>query len=190
MPGEGSPRIEGAPVVWTVGHSNRTLEELVALLRQHWIEFVADVRRYPASRRHPHFAKDELRLALPRAAIAYEHLVELGGHREPRPDSPHRALPPGPFRGYADHMGTPEFARARARLLDLARTRRVAALCAEARPEHCHRRLLADALLAAGATVRHLIADEGEVDHVLHSSACVHDGGVVYSRVDQPSLFD
>jgi len=184
-----SPARIGALVVWTVGHSNRTLDELVALLREHRIELVVDVRRYPASRRHPHFAKDELRLALPRAGIAYEHLVDLGGHREPRPDSRHRALPPGPFRGYADHMETPGFAHARQRLLELARERRTAAMCAEANPEHCHRRLLSDALLAAGAEVRHLFPG-GENAHVLHPSACAIEGSVVYSRPGQPGLFD
>ena len=94
----------------TIGHSTRSLEELVALLRAHGVERVADVRRFPRSRRHPHFAGDALARDLPKTGIAYRHLPGLGGFRRPRPDSPNTAWRNASFRGYADYMATDEFA--------------------------------------------------------------------------------
>jgi uncharacterized protein (DUF488 family) len=145
-------------------------------LRAHAIQRLADVRRYPVSRRQPHFTRDALALALPRAGIHYVHLGELGGHREERPGSPHTALA-GAFRGYADHMQTPEFARGVARLEALARERRTALMCAEARFEDCHRRFLCDALLARGARVVHVRTGAPEREHALHPAAHTGAGG-------------
>lgn len=167
-------------VVHTVGHSTRTLAAFLDLLAAHAVAGVADVRRYPASRRHPHFAREALAAALVRAGLSYDWLPQLGGHRTPRPDSPHTAWRVDAFRGYADHMATPEFHVGLSRLRSLAGTRPTAVMCAEAAPESCHRRLLSDTLLTHGIDVRHIVDGTTPVAHELTSFARVVDGAVVY----------
>jgi uncharacterized protein (DUF488 family) len=181
---------EPAPALWSLGHSNRALAEFLELCREHALERLVDVRRYPASRRHPHFARESLALALPRAGIQYVHLADLGGHREERPGSPNTALA-GAFRGYADHMGTPAFAAALAHLLHLARERRTAVMCAEASPADCHRRLLCDRLLADGAAVLHLRRGVPPQPHRLPPGARFAQGRLVYAAAlpTQGTLF-
>jgi len=144
-------------VVYTVGHSTRSADELVAILRAHDVRGVADVRRFPASRRHPQFAREALAARLAADGIAYDWLPALGGRRAARPDSPHRGWRVEAFRAYADHMETPEFAAGLARLVALAALRPTAILCAEAVPWRCHRQLIADALVARGVAVVHLL---------------------------------
>ena len=109
--------------VYTVGHSTRALAELLDLLLQHGIAGIADVRRFPASRRHPHFARDALARALAERGLRYDWLPELGGRRPSRPDSPHVAWRNAGFRGYADHMESAEFRLGLERLLGLAAAR-------------------------------------------------------------------
>jgi len=176
--------------VWSLGHSTRTLAELVALCHAHGILCLVDVRRYPVSRRHPHFARESLALELPRAGLRYVHLVDLGGHREPRPDSRHVALPAGPFRGYADHMETSAFGAALAHLVTLARARPTAVMCAEARFEDCHRRLLCDRLVAAGVKVLHARDERTVEPHRLAREAVLEQGRLVYRAPQQLGLFD
>src|ERR1041385_6937797 len=113
--------------IYTIGHSTRTLDELISLLREHDIQRLADIRRYPGSRRYPHFSKESLEKTLP---IAYVHVPELGGRRKPLPDSPNNAWRNEQFRGYADYMSTREFAEALDTLLDS--DLRTAIMCAEA----------------------------------------------------------
>jgi len=175
--------------LWTIGHSNRDLADFLALLRGGEIELVADVRRFPSSRRHPHFAGKRLSAELERIGIGYVHIPELGGHREPRPSSPHAGLPPGPFRGYADHMETPEFAGALERLRALSSARRTCAMCAEARWQDCHRRLLSDRWVAEGGSVLHLAPGAAE-PHVLHAAVRVVDGRLIYVGRAQRGLFE
>ncbi len=178
------------PTLWSLGHSTRTWPEFLELCRAHAILRVVDVRRYPVSRRHPHFARETLALELPRAGIHYVHLVDLGGHREERPDSRHTALPAGAFRGYADHMETPAFAAALAHLVTLARERRTAVMCAEARPDDCHRRLLCDRLVAGGIEVRHAL-DSAQVElHRAPPEAALEHGRLVYRAPRQLGLFE
>ena len=169
-------------VVYTVGHSTLPLEAFLALLGTEAIGGVADVRRFPASRRHPHFAREALAAALEQAGIAYVWLPGLGGRRQPRPGSPHVAWRSASFRAYADHMDTTEFARDLARLLGLAGERRTAVLCAEAVPWRCHRQLVADALVARGVEVRHLIAGAPAEPHRLTPFARLDGQRVVYDR--------
>jgi uncharacterized protein (DUF488 family) len=164
----------------TVGHSNRSLQALFALLAAHDVRALADVRRVPASRRHPHFAGAALERSLRESGIDYVHLPELGGMREPRADSPHTALAQAPFRGYADHMTSIEFARGLERLLALAARGATAFMCAEADPAHCHRSLLADALLARGHTVAHIVDAGPARPHAVHMRARIAGGQVVY----------
>lgn len=142
--------------VFTVGHSTRTSDELVAILRAHRVERVVDVRRFPESRRHPQFGRERLRRTLLEAGLDYLWLEDLGGRRSRRPGSPHTAWRVAGFAAYADHMDTPAFAGALARLIEAAREGAIAVMCAEALPERCHRRLIADALTARGVEVVHL----------------------------------
>jgi hypothetical protein len=111
------------PTIWTVGHSNRPLEEFLELLRIHRVERVMDVRRFPSSRRHPHFRGDALAAALAAVGIGYLHLPELGGRRAPRPDSPHIAWQTPGFRGYVDHMESEGFWRGLERVMEEAGAR-------------------------------------------------------------------
>jgi uncharacterized protein (DUF488 family) len=175
---------------FTIGHSTRTADELLALLRAARIETLVDVRRYPASRRFPQFGRDALERALRGAGIAYEHEPDLGGRREPIRDSPNTSWRAGPFRGYADHMATPLFAAALDRLLERAHTRRVAVMCAEASPSRCHRQLIADAVVARGMAVTHLLAPGESERHRLNAAARVDERGVlVYPAAGQKRLF-
>jgi uncharacterized protein (DUF488 family) len=166
--------------VYTLGHSTLALDDFLARLHAHGIQGVADVRRFPASRRHPHFAREALARSLAERALRYDWLESLGGRRPARRDSPHRAWRLESFRGYADHMESDEFARGLATLLDLAHARPTAVMCAEAVPWRCHRQLIADALVARGSTVVHVMSDTAADTHRLTSFARVDGERVVY----------
>lgn len=168
------------PRILTVGHGTRPTEAFLALLRRAGVEVLVDVRRFPSSRRNPQYAQEALRRALEEAKIAYVWMgEELGGFRSPAPGSRHTALANRSFAGYADHMDTPVFRGGLKRLIALARERPTAIMCAETLWWRCHRRMLADALLAAGCEVAHLL-DDGAHPHVLHPNARVEDGHPVY----------
>jgi uncharacterized protein (DUF488 family) len=170
-----------APEILTVGHSNHEEAEFVELLRGAGIELIADVRRYPGSRRQPHFERTALAAVLLEAGIGYRWLGEsLGGRRKPQPDSENGAWESQQFRGYADHMASEEFAAGLSELEELARGERVAVMCAEAWWIRCHRRLVADALTARGWRVLHLAANGGLEKHELTEFAVVEDGRVTY----------
>ena len=166
-------------MIYTIGHSTRDLGEFLSLLASHRVAQVMDVRRYPASRRHPHFASDALATALAAAGIGYHHEPDLGGRRVALRDSANTAWRSAAFRGYADYMETPEFQAALARLRRLARARPTAILCAEAVPWRCHRQLIADALVARGETVGHILGATRVDPHRLSSHAQVLPGGRV-----------
>ena len=170
--------------VFSVGHSTHSLEELVALLRRHGVELLADVRTAPRSRRTPQFNAEGLATALPAAGIAYEHLPELGGWRRPAPNSPNDGWRNDSFRGYADHMAGEEFARGLERLEGLAGARRAAMMCAESPWWRCHRRLVSDALTARGWEVGHIGPDGRLAPHELTPFARVEDGGRVTYPAD------
>src|SRR4051812_32280433 len=125
--------------VWTIGHSTRSLDELIELLRAHEIALLADVRRFPASRRHPHFARESLERALPAVGIEYCWLPDLGGRRSANKASPHTAWRVPAFAAYADYMQTAAFVQNAQQLLARAGTSRTAIMCAEALPQRCHR---------------------------------------------------
>lgn len=176
------------PTVLTVGHGRRPLEAFLALLRRAGVEVLVDVRRFPSSRRNPQYGREALAEALAAAGIGYVWMgEELGGFRRATPGSRHTALANRAFAGYADHMDTPAFRRGLDRLIAMARERRVAVMCAETLWWRCHRRMLADALLAAGCEVVHLL-DDGEHPHALHPNARLEDGRPVYDVEPQPRL--
>lgn len=166
--------------IWTVGHSNRSFDDLVDVLHAGSIAAVVDVRRFPASRRNPQFDRDALATDLPRAGIDYRHEPRLGGRRRPREDSPNTAWRNAGFRGYADHMLTAEFASALDRLEAMATGCRTALMCAEAVPWRCHRSLIADALTVRGLRVFHLLGGARARAHRLTPFARMSEGRVVY----------
>lgn len=181
------------PPVFTLGHSTRPISEFLDLLREHGVRVLVDVRRFPMSRRHPQFSRDSLAASLEEAGIQYVHEPDLGGRRAARPGSPHTAWRVEAFRGYADHMETPEFGAALERLMDRAGRETVAILCAEAVPWRCHRRLISDALVARDVEVRHILGPGRADPHELDPNARVLSGGrLLYAGPagDQASLFE
>lgn len=167
--------------VWTIGHSTLTLEELVVRLQLHKIELLCDVRTVPRSRRHPQFSENALAQSLPAHGIAYRHLPGLGGWRHTQPGSPNTGWRNAAFRGYADYALTLEFAEALRELCDLAIQQPTAIMCAEALWWRCHRRLIADRLLADGWEVCHIGSNGRLSPHRLAAFAVVQrDGSIIY----------
>lgn len=166
--------------VMTIGHSTRTADAFVALLQAHGVTGVADVRKFPQSRRHPHFSRESLSALLPAHGIAYEHFPGLGGRRTPQPDSPNTGWRHPSFRAYADHMRTAEFREAIEALLTFAQKFLAAVMCAESQWWQCHRQLVADALAARGIEVRHIMSADRAPAHQLTSFARIDAGQVVY----------
>ena len=173
--------------MWTVGHSTHPLEAFVALVTAHGVTMIADVRKMPRSRRHPQFNVETLPRSLDAAGLGYVHLGGLGGLRRERPDSINRGWRNPSFRAYADYMQTDEFARELEGLLALAARQRVAIMCAEAVWWRCHRSLIADALVARGESVLHILTLERAEPHVLREFARVENGRVTYPG--DPELF-
>ena len=145
------------------------------------------MRRFPGSRRHPHFAREQLDPFLRARGIAYHWMPELGGRRQPKKDSPNTGWRVDAFRGYADYMATPEFRSAFRGLIELSRVHRTAIMCAEALWWQCHRRLISDALLASGAEVLHIQAPDKAPPHALIPPAHLHKGKLSYAA-DQMEL--
>jgi uncharacterized protein (DUF488 family) len=168
--------------LFSIGHSNHLLKRFIELLRQHEIEAIADIRRFPGSRKHPHFGKDSLQVSLRDAGIEYRWIEELGGRRAAKTgvESPNTGLRNASFRHYADYMPSPEFGEALGQLWELATERRTAMMCAEGLWWQCHRRLVSDYLLANGANVDHILPDGKLKPHELTPEARVHGGHVTY----------
>lgn len=166
--------------IWTVGHSNKTIEEFLGILRAHGIERVIDVRRFPASRKWPHFDAGNLERSLREAGIDYVGAPELGGRRKAHPDSPHSAWRVEAFRGYADFMDTPEFAAGFARVTALGGERRSALMCAEALPWRCHRSLIADALMARDWIALEILSEKEARPRKLPAFARLEGHRVIY----------
>jgi uncharacterized protein (DUF488 family) len=173
--------------VWTVGHSTHPIETFVGLVRAHGVTTIVDVRKIPRSRRNPQFNTDALPGPLAAAGLGYVPRPGLGGLRRERPDSVNRGWKNPSFRAYADYMQTDEFARELDALLTLAARERPAIMCAEAVWWRCHRSLIADALVARGEPVLHILTPERAEPHVLRGFARVQDGRVSYPG--EPELF-
>ena len=167
-------------VLYTIGHSRHDPETFLKLLERFGIRVLADVRRWPGSRKFPHFRKEALREWLSRSGITYLHLPGLGGWRRPRSDSPNTGLENPGFRGYADHMHTVEFRADLERLLEIAHRESTTVMCAEGFPWRCHRWFLADALLLKGFRVLHILPEGAVREHRLHPRAHSQGGIPVY----------
>jgi uncharacterized protein (DUF488 family) len=171
--------------IWTIGHSTRTLEEFLGLLGEYRIEAIADVRRFPGSRRYPYFASDALALTLSAHDIAYRWLPGLGGRRKVQPGSPNTAWRNASFQGYADYIATDAFAESLAELLKLAADKRTAMMCAEAVWWRCHRSIIADVKLR-GIEVIHIVDATHATVHPYTSPARVVDGHLSYALAQDP----
>lgn len=158
---------DSRPVVLTVGHSTRPLEEFIALLKAHAVTSIIDVRCIPRSRHNPQFNRDSLQVALEAAGIGYLHVAGLGGFRRTHPGSVNMGWRNVSFRGFADYMQTAEFAENLASLIELATRDRIALMCAEAVPWRCHRSLIADALVVHGIRVEEIISRTRRQEHAL-----------------------
>jgi uncharacterized protein (DUF488 family) len=169
-----------ALTVLTIGHSNRTWKEFLAILRAHNIKRVVDVRSIPRSRHNPQFDQKTLRKKLRAAKIGYVHLRKLGGLRHARRDSKNMAWRNTSFRGYADYMQTAEFDAGLQRLIKLARQKRSAIMCAEAVPWRCHRSLIGDALTVRGIHVEDIMSAKTSRVHSLNSFARVRKLSITY----------
>ena len=167
--------------VWTIGHSTRSIDDFLALLRESEITFVADVRRYPGSRRYPQFNREALARSLSSNGIDYLSLPELGGRREPRKDSANTAIRNAGFRGYADYMETAEFAQGIERMLQASENHRLAVMCSEAAWTDCHRSYIADYLKVRGHSVIHIISVKKQEQHPYTRAANVVNGRLSYA---------
>lgn len=174
--------------VWTVGHSTRSLGEFLDLLSPWDIEVLADVRRHPGSRRWPQFGSEALAARLPEHGLAYLWIPELGGRRQPRPDSPNTAWRSASFRGYADYMETEPFELGLMTLVNLACAARTAIMCAEALWWRCHRALVADALRWAGFEVIHILGQGAGVPHPNTAAARLAGGRLSYAGEHRDEL--
>jgi uncharacterized protein (DUF488 family) len=178
--------------LFTIGHSTHPLDGFLRLLARHGIEALADIRRFPGSRKHPHFHRDRLATALPPVGVDYRWFEALGGRRRGSGGpTTNLGLRNESFRNYADYMATEEFHEAVAQLLELARRKRTAFMCSEGLYWRCHRRLVSDYLLAQGIAVLHIMPDGELRTHSLTEGARIEGGVLGYPLpTDQGRLFE
>jgi uncharacterized protein (DUF488 family) len=181
------PRPELSPIVLTIGHSTRTVEEFIGLLQAHGVSRVIDVRTVPRSRHNPQFNKTSLPGSLKKAGLGYVHMPGLGGLRHAQRDSLNVGWRNASFRGYADYMQTLEFERSLEELTQLANQDRIALMCAEAVPWRCHRSLIADALLVRGIRTEDIMSPTRRQVHALTPFAKVRGTTIIYPTEESPS---
>ena len=168
------------PCIFTVGHSTRSIDEFVELLRAHGIKGIVDIRSIPRSRHNPQFNADDLKQSLQREHMSYKHIKELGGLRRAKKDSINLGWRNASFRGFADYMATQEFSEGLEALTKIANTRETAIMCAEAVPWRCHRSLIADALTKKGWMVRDIMSRTVAARHRLTPFLKMRKGQLVY----------
>jgi uncharacterized protein (DUF488 family) len=179
-----------AGTIWTIGHSTHSIEAFVALLKHYQLEAVADVRRFPGSRRLPQFGEEALRSGLRKQGIDYLLITELGGRRRPAVDSVNTAWNNPSFRGYADHVGSAEFRIGLERLQGLAAQRRTAMMCAEILWWRCHRSLISDVLMVSGIKVIHIQDERHSEEHPFTRPARLYRGVLTYDATKGEPLND
>ena len=186
----GTTQATDRPSIFTIGHSTRSIEEFIDLLQAHGIQLLVDVRRFPASRRYPHFNGPDLALSLQTAGIGYRHMPALGGRRPSRANSINLGWRNAGFRGYADYMQTEQFWDALEELMRYGEAKRTAIMCAEAVPWRCHRNLISDALVSKGWQVSHILSASKVDHHTVTSFAKVSGERLLYpAETGQPTLF-
>ena len=171
---------EQKKVIYTIGHSTRSIEEFVAMLQAFSVNVLADVRSFPGSRRYPHFNREFLQNALPNVGIEYIHFKNLGGRRKPVENSHNTRWRNAAFQGYADYMETDEFKEPISRLQELAARKHVAYMCSEAVWWSCHRSLISDYLKIRGWTVRNIMGIGKAEEHPFTSAARIVEGKLSY----------
>jgi uncharacterized protein (DUF488 family) len=181
--------------IFTIGHSTHPLDQFLALLKQHGIEALVDIRRFPGSKRHPHFSRENLTTELPKSGLEYHWLEALGGRRKKETGGPSHnlALRNESFRNYADYMETEDFQKAIEQLLEIAQSKRTAYMCAGGLYWQCHRRLVSDFLLMKGITVEHIMPSGELVSHKLTEGGRIKDNQLSYPAPDSDQtrlLFD
>lgn len=173
-----------ADVLFTVGHSTRSIDDLIGILKAHGVQHVVDVRSIPKSRHVPQFNSDVFAQSLQSAGIGYTHMKALGGRRSTRKDSINTGWRNASFRGYADYMETPAFADALGDLMRIARAEPAAILCAEAVPWRCHRSLIADALLVRDWDVRDILSEKPAAAHTITPFLKLVEGRITYPPLE------
>ena len=179
---------EMGQTVYTIGHSTRTIEEFISLLKENGIELLVDIRTIPKSRYNPQFASEPLEKSLTSAKINYEHMRPLGGLRHTTKDSINLGWRNDSFRGFADYMQTEEFDEAIKNLIEMSEKTRLVIMCAEAVPWRCHRSLVSDALTVRGVEVVHIMGRGKNSVHKITPFAKVEGVRVFYPSIEQ-SLF-
>lgn len=175
--------------IWTIGHSNRTIETFIDILHSHNIQLIVDVRQFPGSKKYPYFNKEQLQISLKENNINYEHLVQLGGRRKPAKDSPNITWKNDAFRAYADYMETNEFAETISVLEQLAAKQNTAYMCSEAVWWSCHRSMISDYLKANGWKVLHIMDANKATEHPYTSPARIVNGKLTYRPDSSQFLF-
>ncbi len=173
-----------APVIFTIGHSTHPLDEFVEILQAYNIKRLIDIRTIPRSRHNPQFNKESLPITLRNRSINYRHMKRLGGLRHTTSESPNTAWNNKSFRGFADYMSTDQFEQGLDKLLELAKEKPTVIMCAEAVPWRCHRSLIADALVAKGFSVEHIMSKTAAKPHKLSSMAVLRKGKLIYPGSD------
>ena len=176
------------PLIFTIGHSTRPLEEFITLLQAHGVKQLVDVRTIPRSRYNPQFNRDTLPAALRSVRIGYRHMKGLGGLRHPRKDSPNAGWRNAGFRGFADYMQTDEFEENLRKLIVSAGKKQIAIMCAEAVPWRCHRSLISDALTVRRIPVEHITSRTRRQPHKLTPFANVESHCISYPSGEIPDL--
>lgn len=187
---EGTPLVEPSPIIMTIGHSTRTLEEFIGLLQVHTVSRVVDVRTVPRSRHNPQFNKTSLPGSLKKAGVGYIHMPGLGGLRHAHRDSLNVGWRNASFRGYADYMQTAEFEHSLEELIQSASQDRISLMCAEAVPWRCHRSLIADALLVRGIRTEDIMSATRRQVHALTPLAKVRGTTITYPSEDLQNTTD
>jgi len=168
------------PCIFTVGHSTRSIDEFLELLRAHGVKEIVDIRSIPRSRHNPQFNADALEHSLEENHVRYRHIKELGGLRHARKDSLNLGWRNVSFRGFADYMATPEFSEGLEALIEIAKDRETAMMCAEAVPWRCHRSLIGDALTKKGWIVRDIMSRTAAPRHLLTPFLRTRKGQLIY----------
>ncbi|MGI0084954.1 MAG: DUF488 family protein [Nitrososphaerales archaeon] len=171
-------------VVYAIGHSTRTIEDFIEILRAYEINAVMDIRTIPRSRHNPQFNKDTLPLYLKEAKIRYLHMPKLGGLRHALPDSINNAWRNASFRGFADYMQTDEFRSALNSLIELSKRSKIVMMCAESLPWRCHRSLIADALLVRKVKTIDIFSPKVSKIHILTPWAKVRGTRITYPLIE------
>jgi len=183
---KGTPKKASSPVVMTIGHSTRTLDEFIGLLHAHAVTRVVDVRTIPRSMHNPQFNKDSLPDSLKKVGLSYVHMPGLGGLRHAKPDSINMGWRNASFRGYADYMQTTEFKQNIEELIQMAKQKQLAIMCAEAVPWRCHRSLIADALLVREIRTEDIMSLTRRTVHTLTPFAKVRGITITYPPEELP----